>query len=218
MSPLENLDRIRFTQTPLWRNKMKAIVFTEYGGPQVLQLKELQKPAPKDDQVLVKVHASSVNFGDTMARNFKAVTPRQFNMPFLFWLMAKLAFGLRKPKLTVLGNEFAGEIEAVGRDVKRFKPGDQVFGYSGQSMGAYAEYLCLPENGVLAIKPANMTFEEAAVVSYGAVMALYLLRKANIQPGQKVLINAASVQPQSRSPNTWARRSPGFAVRREWNS
>jgi NADPH:quinone reductase-like Zn-dependent oxidoreductase len=171
---------------------MKAIVNTEYGSPDVLQLKEVEKLAPKDNEVLIRVRATSVNFGDTMARNFKAITPREFNMPFLFWLLAKISFGLREPKITILGSEFAGEIEAVGKDVKRFKKSDQVFGYPGQSFGAYAEYLCMPEDGVLAIKPANMTYEEAAVVPYGAIMALNLLRKMNIQPGQKVLVNGAS--------------------------
>ena len=171
---------------------MKAIVYTEYGTPDVLKLTEVTKPAPKANEILVRVHATSVNFGDSMARNFIAVTPRTFNMPWLFWILAKLSFGLSKPKTTILGSEFAGEIEAIGNNVKRFKPGDQVFGYLGQSMGAYAEYLCMPENGCVAIKPANLTYEQAAVVPYGAIMALSLLRKANIQPKQKVLINGAS--------------------------
>ena len=171
---------------------MKAIVYKEYGSPDVLHIEEVAKPAPKDNEVLIKNYATTVNFGDLMARNYKAVSPRQFNMLFLFWLMAKISFGLNRPKNPILGSEFAGEVEAVGSAVTRFKPGDQVFGYLGPSMGAYAAYFCMPENGVLASKPAHMTYEEAAVVPYGAIMALNLLRKANVQPGQKVLINGAS--------------------------
>jgi NADPH:quinone reductase-like Zn-dependent oxidoreductase len=171
---------------------MKAIVCTTYGSPDVLQLKEVAKPTPRDNEVLIRVHATSVNFGDMMARNLRAISPREFNMPFIFWLLAKISLGLREPKIPILGSELAGEIESVGKDVKRFKKGDQVFGYPGQSFGAYAEYLCMPENGVLAGRPANMTYEEAAVAPYGAVMALNLLRKMNIQPGQKVLVNGAS--------------------------
>jgi NADPH:quinone reductase-like Zn-dependent oxidoreductase len=171
---------------------MKAIVNTEYGSPDVLHLTNVVKPVPKENEILIKIHATSVNFGDTIARNFKAITPGEFNMPFPLWLLAKISFGLRQPKITVLGNEFAGEIEAVGRDVKRFKPGDQVFGYRGESMGTYAEYICMPESGVLAVKPTHMSYEEAAVVPYGAIFALSLLRRANIQPGQKVLVNGAS--------------------------
>ena len=171
---------------------MKAIIYTEDGSPNVLHVAEVTKPAPKDHEVLIRVHATPVNFGDLTARNFKSITPRQFNMPLLFWLPARLAFGFRKPKKPILGSEFAGVVEAVGAQVTRFKPGDQVFGYRGQNMGAYAEYVCMPETGALAIKPANMTYEEAATVPYGALTALNLLMKVNIQRGQKVLINGAS--------------------------
>lgn len=171
---------------------MKAIVCTKYGPPEVLQVKEVEKPAPKDNEVLIKVYATSVNYGDLVARNFKDISPGKFNMPLLFWFFTKMYFGFWKPKITILGSEFAGEIKAVGKDVNLFKKGDQVFGYLGQSMGAYAEYICIPENGCVAIKPANMTWEEAAVVPYGAIMALYFLRKMNIQSGQKVLVNGAS--------------------------
>ena len=171
---------------------MKAIIYTEYGSPDVLHLAEVAKPAPKDNEVLIRIHATPVNFGDLIARNFKSITPRKFNMPVLLWLPVRLAFGFRKPRKHILGSEFAGEVEAVGAAVTRFKPGDQVFGYRGQSMGAYAEYVCMPENGVLAIKPANLTYEEAATIPYGALTALSLLRKVNVQRGQKVLINGAS--------------------------
>lgn len=171
---------------------MKAIVYTKYGPPDVLQLKEIEKPAPKDNEILIRVHATTVNYGDITARNFKNITPRQFNMPFLFWLLGRIDFGLNKPKRKILGSEFAGEIEATGKDVTRFKKGDQVFGYLGQSMGAYAEYLCLPEDRTVALKPANMSYEEAAAVPYGTIMALHLLQKVKVQPGQKVLINGAS--------------------------
>lgn len=171
---------------------MKAIILTAYGSPDVLQFQEVAKPAPKDNEVLIKVAATSVNYGDILARNFKEVTPQDFNMLFFFWLMTKFAFGFSKPNIHILGSEFSGEVEAVGKAVKSFKPGDPVFGYVGQAMGAYAEYICVPETGVLALKPANMSFEEAAVAPYGAIMALDLLQKMNLQPGQKVLINGAS--------------------------
>ena len=171
---------------------MKAIVYTEYGSPDVLHLSEVEKPAPKDNEILIRIHATTVNFGDMLARNFKAVSPRKFNMPFFFWLPARLAFGLSKPRQPILGSEFAGEVEAVGAAVTRFKKGDQVFGYVGEGMGAYAEYRCMPEDGCVTLKPANLSYAEAAVIPYGSIHALSLLRKAKIQSGQKVLINGAS--------------------------
>jgi NADPH:quinone reductase-like Zn-dependent oxidoreductase len=171
---------------------MKAIVFKEYGEPDVLHIEEVVIPAPKENEVLIRIHAASVNFGDVFARNFKAVSPREFNMPLLFWLMMKLSFGVNKPKTTILGSEFAGEIEATGKTVTRFKPDDPVYGYVAQSMGAYAEYLCMPENRLLALKPANLTYEEAAVIPYGAIMASNLLRHVDLRPGKKILINGAS--------------------------
>jgi NADPH:quinone reductase-like Zn-dependent oxidoreductase len=171
---------------------MKASVFIEYGPPEVLHLTEVAKPSPKVNEVLIRVHATPVNFADTLIRNFKAISPRKFHMPFLFWLIGKVNFGFRKPKITILGSEFAGEVEAVGKDVTRFRKGDQVFGYCGPRMGAYAEYVCMPENGVLAIKPDTMTYEEAAAIPYGAIMALNILRKIKLNPGQKILINGAS--------------------------
>ena len=171
---------------------MKAVVYTEYGPPDVLQLKEVDTPAPRDNEILIRVYAASVNIGDIWGRNFKEITPSRFTMPLPLWLPSRIYFGLTKPRINILGNEFAGEVEAVGKDVKRFRKGDQVFGYRGQSMGANAEYLCVPEDRLVAIKPANMTYEEAAAVPYGALTALSLLRKVKIQRGQKVLINGAS--------------------------
>jgi len=171
---------------------MKAILYTEYGAPEVLQLKDVEKPTPKDNEILIRIHATPVNFGDITARNFGSISAREFTMPFLFWIPARMYFGVRKPRVRILGNEFAGEIEAVGKNVRRFRNGDQVFGYRGQSMGAYAEYLSLPEDGLVGPRPANMNYEEAATVPYGALTALGLLRKVNIQRGQKVLINGAS--------------------------
>jgi len=171
---------------------MKAITFTEYGSPAVLKLNDVEKPTPKINEVLIRIHATSLNVGDLWARNFKAITPGKFSMPFLFWLPARMFFGWSKPKVNMLRSEFSGEVEAVGSDVKRFKKGDRVFGYRGQSMGANAEYLCVSESGMIAPMPANMTYEEAAAIPYGALTALSLLRKVNIQPGQKVLVNGAS--------------------------
>ncbi len=171
---------------------MKAIVFEKYGPPEVLEVKEIEKPVPEDNEILIKVHATPVNYGDITARNFANITSREFNMPLLMWLPARIMFGFNKPKTKILGSEFSGEIESVGQNVKKFKKGDAVFGYLGQNMGANAEYLCMPENGKVAIKPANITYEEAAAIPYGALTALNILKKVNIQKGHKVLINGAS--------------------------
>lgn len=171
---------------------MRASVFTEYGPPEVLHVAEVSDPVPDDREVLVKVHATSVNFGDTLVRNFKAVSPRQFHMPLLFWLIGRIQFGFRKPRTTVLGSEFAGDVVAVGREVTRFKVGEHVFGYSGARMGAYAEYLRMPERGVMATMPTNITYEQAGSVPYGAIMAWGALRKMRLKPGQSVLVIGAS--------------------------
>jgi NADPH:quinone reductase-like Zn-dependent oxidoreductase len=165
---------------------MKAIVYTEYGPADVLHLQEVEKPAPKDHEVLIKVHATSVTAGDCNARGFVFVPPG-------FGFLARLMFGLRKPRQPILGTELAGEIVEVGKDVKRFKKGDQVFGMTGEKHGAYAEYTCLAEDARLVIKPANLTCAEAASIPFGATTALYFLRDmAVLQPGHKVLIIGAS--------------------------
>lgn len=174
------------------QHTMKAIVYHEYGKPEVLQIEEIEKPAPKDNEVLIKIHATTVNYGDILARNFKNTPRSEFNMPLILWFPARLDFGINKPRKKILGSEFSGVIEATGAEVKEFKVGDPVFGYLGQKMGAYAQYVCISEKGDISLKPKNMSFEEAATVPYGTLMALNLLKKVNIKPGQKVLINGAS--------------------------
>ena len=166
--------------------KMKAIVCTKYGPPEVLQLKEVEKPTPKNDEVRIKIFASAVTASDCIVRGFNIPLWRPMG------LLMGLALGFTKPRQPILGMVFAGEVESAGKDVKSFTKGDQIFGWDIAAFGAYAEYKCMPENGMLAIKPTNVNYEEAAVVPFGGLMALHFLKKGNIQRGQKVLIYGAS--------------------------
>ncbi|MFC2081239.1 NAD(P)-dependent alcohol dehydrogenase [Bacteroidota bacterium] len=162
---------------------MKAIVWTKYGPPDVFEYDEVDKPAPKDNEVLIKVFAATVTAGDCELR--------RFDVSILYWLFARIAIGIRKPRIKILGQELAGEIESVGKDVTQFKKGDPVFAATEMRFGAYAEYACLPGTYPIAIKPTNMSYEEAATIPTGGLNALHFLRKGNIQSGQKVLINGA---------------------------
>lgn len=164
---------------------MKAIICTKYGSPEVLQLQDVEKPSPKDNEILVRIHAATVTAGDTRMRSF--------TVPLSFWLPARMVLGFRKPKKAILGMEAAGEVESVGKDVTKFKKGDMVFASTLEhGFGAYAEYICLPEDGVLAKGSAQLSCEEAVTIPVGGRTALYFLREAAIQPGQKVLIYGAS--------------------------
>lgn len=168
---------------------MKAIVWTKYGPPDALQLREVETPIPKENEVLIKIHAATASQADTEFRRLK--------LPLLFALPLRLYLGFTKPtRIKILGTEFAGEIVSAGKEVTRYQPGDQVYGYTGLGMGTYAEYLCLSEKpsalaSVMGIKPANLTYEEAAAAPFGGLEALHALRQAAIRPGQKVLIVGA---------------------------
>ena len=158
---------------------MKAAVYTQYGQPEVLQVKQVEKPTPNKNEILLRIKATAVNSGDWRLRKAD---------PFA----VRFIFGLMRPKTNILGSVFSGEIESVGEDVQHFKVGDLVFGHTDMSFGAYAEYKCLPENASIALKPANITHKEAAVIPFGGVTALHFIKKAAIKPGQKVLVVGAS--------------------------
>ena len=168
---------------------MKAVVYTRYGPPEVLRLAEVEKPVPNDNEVLVRIRATTVTAGD--------IRSRAFDVPLWQWLPARLYLGVTKPKRAVLGLELAGDVEAVGADVTRFKPGDVVFAFAGFGFGGYAEYRCLsesgkPTDGIIAKKPVNLSYAEAAAVPTGGLTAAAFLRKANLQAGQRVMIYGAS--------------------------
>ena len=162
---------------------MKAVLYEKYGSPEVLEVKEVAIPVPKDNEVLIKIHAATVTAGDCELRSF-TISP-------LFWLPLRIAFGIRSPKRKILGQEFSGEIVEVGKEVTQFKQGDQVFCPCDINFGAYAEYITIPAKSPIALKPANLSYEEAATIPTGGLNALHFLRKVNLQPGEHILINGA---------------------------
>ncbi len=169
---------------------MKAVICTKYGAPDVLQIQDVEKPSPKDNEVLIKIVATTVHIGDTKIRSFKP--GMGFIQDLLIKPIMRVMIGFRGPRKKILGMELAGDIEAVGKNVTFFKQGDKVFASSEFRFGTYAEYICLPENGLIAPLPKNVTYEEAAPISNGAMTALLFLKKGNIQKGQKVFIYGAS--------------------------
>jgi len=165
---------------------MRAVLCTDYGSPDVLQVRDVAKPVPKDDEVLVRIRATTVGAADCELR--------RFDFPSWVWLPMRLGFGIRKPRRPVLGHELAGDVDSVGRDVRSLRKGDRVFSATGIGLGAYAEYICLrenPEDGAITTMPANLSYEEAAAVPYGGGEASQFLRKANVRSGQRVLVNGA---------------------------
>jgi NADPH:quinone reductase-like Zn-dependent oxidoreductase len=163
---------------------MRAVVYRKYGPPEVLQLAEIEKPTPKDDEVLIKTRATTVSAGDRRCRSL--------DVPAGFGWMSRLVLGVFGPRQPILGTELAGIVEATGKNVRKFEVGDPVIAFGGAGMGCYAEYRCMKEDGAIALKPSNLTFEEAAALSFGGTTALHFLRGGNVQRGEKVLVNGAS--------------------------
>ena len=163
---------------------MKAIVYKKYGPPEVLQLQEVETPAPKDNEVLIQIHATTVTSGDWRVRSLIA--------PLGFGFIMRLVLGFSKPRQPILGTELAGVVVSVGKAVRKFKVGDAVFAFSDMAMGCYAEYKCMPQDGALALKPPNLSFDEAAALSFGGTTALSFFRRGKLQRGERVLINGAS--------------------------
>ena len=169
---------------------MKAVICTKYGTPDVLQIQNVEKPIPKDNEILIKIYATTVHIGDTKIRRLEP--GMGLVMDIFIKAMMRIMIGFKGPRKKILGMELAGDIEAVGKNVTLFKTGDKVFASSEFRFGTYAEYICLPENGLIAPLPKNLTYKEAAPISNGAMTALLFLKKANIQKNQKVLIYGAS--------------------------